>query len=191
MDRINASNLKRMDKPWEGRKIHLSDGDTAEIDNALVDNSGDPKFYHVKTGWFGTEFRGKEVLLPSDLVNQVENEYNSNLNKDQVESFPEWSDDTPITQNVIDKTLNRENELEGKTAQKGMRGGRTMEVREERPELVKREKKAGEVEAGKKRENIPTTTKEETLGMMGKEETVVKKKGNLEEVSGKKKRRSL
>jgi len=89
MDKINASNLKRADKPWEGKKIRLKDGESIEIDNVLVDNIGEPKFYHVKTGWFGTEFRGKEVLLPSDLVSEKEEEFTANMDKDTVETFPE------------------------------------------------------------------------------------------------------
>jgi hypothetical protein len=98
MEKINASNLKRADKPWEGKKIRLKDGESIEIDNVLVDNMGEPKFYHVKTGWFGTEFRGKE-------------EFSANMDKDSVERFPEWDDDEPITQELIDNVINMENEI--------------------------------------------------------------------------------
>ncbi|MEM2899991.1 MAG: hypothetical protein QXT63_04295 [Thermoplasmata archaeon] len=111
MEKINASNLKRADKPWEGKKIRLKDGESIEIDNVLVDNIGEPKFYHVKTGWFGTEFRGKEVLLPSDLISEKEDEFSANMDKDSVERFPEWDDDEPITQELIDNVINMENEI--------------------------------------------------------------------------------
>lgn len=111
MERINASNLRRQSKPWGGKKVHLSDGNTAEIDKALVGPEGEPKFFYVKTGWFGTEIAGKEVLMPADLTKTADGGLDANMDKDTLETFPEWDDSEPITQGLIDDVQTREESL--------------------------------------------------------------------------------
>ncbi|MEM2900482.1 MAG: hypothetical protein QXT63_06780 [Thermoplasmata archaeon] len=75
MDRIDATRLRRRTKPWKGIEINLTDGNMIEVDTALVDEYEEPKFFYVKTGWFGTEIGGKEVLMPASFVKKVGEEY--------------------------------------------------------------------------------------------------------------------
>jgi hypothetical protein len=113
LDRIDVTRLRRRTKPWKGMEINLSDGNVIEIDTALVDEDDKPKFFYVKTGWFGTEIAGKEVLMPASIVEMEDDEYRAELDKETIEKFPEWDDESPITQTLIDEVSKREDEIVG------------------------------------------------------------------------------
>lgn len=111
MNRIDAGRLRRKTKPWKGMKINLTDGNTIEVDTALVGEDDEPRFFYVKTGWFGTEIAGKEVLMPASIVNEVGEEYRAEVDKETIERFPEWDDAEPITQALIDEVTEHEEEI--------------------------------------------------------------------------------
>lgn len=93
----------RMVSDYQGYKVYDRDGEKlGKVEYTVLDESEQPQYLGVKTGFFGT----KTTLIPEELIRLDDNnEFTVEATESQVNDAPTISDEDDVPQNIENDTL--------------------------------------------------------------------------------------
>ncbi len=121
---------EEFERRWEDKDVVFSDDEEGSIEDVIEDENGNPVMLQVNTpGVLGTMLGGRSVLVPMELVtDEDEDNIYLDINTDEANNLPEVDEDTPITENLVNRVYRNLDRM-------GIRTGRGTEMEERRTRM--------------------------------------------------------